>query len=166
MTESVVARRDLGGHVYEIDTDKDRLDFALIHHFLGECSHWARGIPGDVLRRAIEHSLCLGLYRAGRQIGFARVVSDEATFAYLADVFVVAEFRNAGLGQWLVETILGDARLQRLRRWLLVTRDAKSLYQRCGFAELSPGFSYLERFDPSPCGKIAAAGRASALICG
>jgi GNAT superfamily N-acetyltransferase len=166
MTESVVARRECGGHVYEIDTDKSRLDFALIHHFLSHCSHWARGIPRDVLFRAIKHSLAFGLYRDRVQIGFARVVTDEATFAYLADVFVVAEERNAGLGQWLIETILSDPLLQRLRRWLLVTRDAKSLYQRCGFAELTPGLAYLERFDPDPCGKIAAAERAPALICG
>ena len=166
MTESVVARRDQGGQVYQIDTDKGRLDFALIHDFLGHCSHWARGIPRDVLRRAIEHSLCFGLYRDCQQIGFARVITDEATFAYLADVFVVAEERNGGLGQWLVETILADRHSQRLRRWLLVTRDAKRLYQRCGFAEPTPGLAYLERFDPDPCGKIAAAEHAPALICG
>ena len=89
-----------------------------------------------VVERAIAHSLCFGLYRDGAQIGFARVVTDEATFAYLADVFVVAEERNAGLGQWLVETILAHPPLQGLRRWLLVTRDAASLYRRCGFADL------------------------------
>ena len=166
MTESVVARRDRGGHTYEVDTDKDRLDFALIHHFLGHCSHWARGIPCEVVERSIANSLCFGLFRNGEQIGFARVVSDEATFAYLADVFVIAEERNAGLGQWLVESILGDPRLQRLRRWLLVTRDAKSLYQRCGFAELTPGLAYLERFDFDEYGKIAATEQAPALICG
>lgn len=166
MTESVVARREVGAHVFEVDTARDRLDFALIHHFLSHCSHWARGIPRDVLRRAIEHSRCFGLYRDREQIGFARVVTDEATFAYLADVFVVAEERNAGLGQWLVETILGDPRLRRLRRWLLVTRDAESLYRRCGFAEPTPGLAYLERFDPDPCGKIAAARRVPALTCG
>lgn len=94
------------------------------------------------------------------------MVSDEATFAYLADVFVVAEERNAGLGQWLVETILGDPRLQGLRRWLLVTRDARSLYQRWGFSELTPGLTYLERFDPAPCGKIAALEKELALVCG
>jgi GNAT superfamily N-acetyltransferase len=80
------------------------------------------------LRRAITHSLAFGVYRDDAQIGFARVVTDEATFAYLADVFVIAGERNAGLGQWLVETILFDPRLQHLRRWLLVTRDAKGLY--------------------------------------
>jgi GNAT superfamily N-acetyltransferase len=123
MTDSIAARREIGGRIYEIDCDKGRLDFALIHRFLAECSHWARGITRDVLRRAIANSLAFGLYRDGAQIGFARVVTDEATFAYLADVFVVAGERNAGLGQWLVETILSDPRLQHLRRWLLVTRD-------------------------------------------
>jgi GNAT superfamily N-acetyltransferase len=147
MTESIVAGRELGGRCYEIDTDKDRLDFVLIHHFLADCSHWARGISRDVLHRAIDHSLVFGLYHGDLQVGFARVVSDAATFAYLADVFVVPEERNRGLGQWLVETILADRRPLHLRRWLLVTRDAQNLYRRCGFAELSSNLSYLERFD-------------------
>lgn len=148
MTDSVIARRTDGGKLYEIDSDKHRLDIGLIHHFLANCSHWAGGIPRDVLERAIAHSLCFGLYSDGRQIGFARVVTDEATFAYLADVFVVAEARNAGLGQFLVEAILAHEPLQRLRRWLLVTRDAASLYRRCGFTDTLGGCTYLERFDP------------------
>ena len=163
MTDSIAARREIGGRIYEIDPDKDRLDFGLIHHFLAECSHWARGIPRNVLRRAIAHSLAFGLYCDGEQIGFARVVTDEATFAYLADVFVVAGKRNAGLGQWLVEAILADSRLQHLRRWLLVTRDAKGIYQRCGFGQLAAGLSYLERFDPDPCNHQAGAEREPAL---
>jgi GNAT superfamily N-acetyltransferase len=148
MTESIVASRIVGGRCYQIDTDPSRLDIALIHHFLAKCSHWARGVPLDVLRRAIAHSLAFGAYRDGVQIGFARVVTDQATFAYLADVFVVAEERNAGLGQWLVAAILAHPSLQGLRRWLLVTKDAKSLYLRCGFSELCPDLSYMERFDP------------------
>src|SRR5277367_1913249 len=136
MTQSVIARRIAGGSTYEIDTDKDRLDIGLIHDFLGRCSHWARGIPRDVLERAIANSLCFGLYCDGQQIGFARVVTDEATFAYLADVFVTAGERNAGLGQFLVETILAHEPLQGLRRWLLVTSKAAPLYRRCGFTDL------------------------------
>jgi GNAT superfamily N-acetyltransferase len=112
----------------------------------------ARDIPLDTLHRAIAHSLAFGLYRDGAQIGFARVVTDQATFAYLADVFVVAEERNAGLGQWLIETILAHPPLQGLRRWLLVTKNAKNLYLRCGFAELCEDFSYMERFDPAVYG--------------
>ena len=98
---------------------------------------------------ALAHSLVFGLYREDRQIGFARVVTDRATFAYLTDVFVSAEERNSGLGQWLVETILAHPPLQGLRRWLLVTKHAKSLYLRCGFTELSRDLAYLERFDPA-----------------
>ena len=129
MTHSVIARRAVDGAAYEIDTAKDRLDVGLIHHFLSCCSHWARGIPRDVVERSIVHSLCFGLYRDGAQIGFARVVTDEATFAYLADVFVVGEHRKAGLGQFLVAAILDHPPLQGLRRWLLVTRGAGSLWQ-------------------------------------
>ena len=131
---------------YEIDSDKSRLDVAMIHGFLSR-SHWAKGIPLEVLQRAIDHSLCFGLYCGGEQIGFARVVTDQATFAYLADVFVVEEERNAGLGQWLVETILERPELQGLKRWMLVTRNAQSLYRRCGFHEPLPLYSVMERAD-------------------
>ena len=137
-----------GGARYEIDTDKARLDRALIHRFLAR-SHWAKGLPEAVLERAIEHSLAFGLYRDGRQIGFARVVTDHATFAYLADVFVVATQRGQGLGRWLVESILAHPGLQGLRRWLLGTRDAHGLYRRCGFTEPAPPFAFLERHDPA-----------------
>ena len=148
MTKTVIASRVLGGRDYEIDIDKTRLDLALIHDFLANCSHWARGVPLDMLERAVANSLAFGLYRDDTQIGFARIVTDEATFAYLADVFLLAGERNAGLGRWLIETVLAHPPLQRLRRWLLVTRDAASLYRRCGFTDLRDGLSYLERFDP------------------
>ena len=94
MTETVIASRMVDGRHYQIDTDPTRLDIALIHHSLAECSHWARGIPLDTLRRAIAHSLAFGLYRDATQIGFARLVTDQATFAYLADVFHGRELRN------------------------------------------------------------------------
>jgi GNAT superfamily N-acetyltransferase len=161
MTESVIARRLAGGVCYEIDTAKNRLDIGLIHHFLAQRSHWARGIPHETVQRAIAHSLCFGLYRDGDQIGFARVVTDEATFAYLADVFVVAEQRKAGLGQFLVEAILAHPPLHGLRRWLLVTRDAASLYRRCGFGDMAPACTYLERFDPDIY-RVAATSKATA----
>jgi len=148
MTQSVIARRNTGGVIYEIDTQKDRLDIGLIHHFLSHCSHWARGIPRDLVEKAIANSLCFGLYADGKQIGFARVVSDEATYAYVSDVFVVAEHRGAGLGQFLMETVLAHEPLQGLRLWQLVTRDAASLYRRCGFTDLAPCRTYLHRFDP------------------
>jgi GNAT superfamily N-acetyltransferase len=134
--------------VYEVDTAKERLDLGLIHDFLSR-SHWAKGIPLTVLKTAIENSLAFGLYRDGKQIGFARVVTDRATFAYLADVFVVEAERNRGIGQYLVETVLADPQLQGLRRWLLGTRDAQSLYRRCGFGEPPAPFRFLERLMPS-----------------
>src|SRR5262249_46481117 len=126
MPQSVIARRTISGRFFEIDTDKDRLDIGLIHDFLSRCSHWARGIPREIVECATANPLCFGLYYDGEQIGFARVVTDEATFAYMADVFVVADHRGAGLGQFLVDAILSHEPLQGLRRWLLVTRDAAS----------------------------------------
>ena len=159
MAQSVIARHIVGGITYEIDTAKDRLDIGLIHDFLDRCSHWARGIPRDTVEWAIAHSMCFGLYRGGVQVGFARIVTDEATFAYMADVFVVAEQRGAGLGQFLVEAILAHKPLQGLRRWLLVTSKAASLYRRCGFTDPVASCTHLERFDPdvyAPAVKAAA----------
>jgi len=118
-----------GGARYEIDTDRARLDLRVIHEFLVG-SHWARGIPFSLLQRAIARSLPFGLYKDGRQVGFARVVTDRATFAYLADVFVLDAERGQGLGRWLVEAILAHPGLQGLRRWLLGTRDAQGLYRK------------------------------------
>jgi GNAT superfamily N-acetyltransferase len=138
--------RVVGDALYDIDTDKARLDRALIHRFL-VASPWANGIPRAVLERAIDHSIAFGLYRATRQVGFARIVTDFATFAYIADVFVMPEERGKGLGRWLVETMLAHPELQGLRRWLLGTRSAHGLYRRCGFAEAPPPFSFLERHD-------------------
>lgn len=140
---------------YEVDTAKPRLDLAVIHGFLAE-SHWARGIPLPVVERAIENSLAFGLYRDGRQVGFARVVSDFATFAYLADVFVLPEERGKGLGRWLVDCVLRHAELQGLRRWLLGTRDAQGLYAQCGFRAPPAPFAFMERLDASVYGKAAA----------
>jgi len=148
MTDSIFTMsKSVGGAHYEINTDKARLDRELIHDFLAR-SHWAKGLPRAVLERALEHSLAFGLYREGRQVGFARVVTDHATFAYLADVFVVVAERGQGLGRWLIESILAHPELQGLRRWLLGTRNAHHLYRRCGFSEPAPPFAFLERHDP------------------
>ncbi len=133
---------------YEIDTDRARLDLRVVHGFLA-ASHWARGIPMSVLQRAIRRSLPFGLYKDGRQIGFARVVTDSATFAYLADVFVLESERGQGLGRWLIESILAHPGLQGLRRWLLGTRDAHGLYRKTGFTEPAAPFGFLERLDPT-----------------
>jgi N-acetylglutamate synthase-like GNAT family acetyltransferase len=149
-TQSALARSDAAPS-YEIDTDKTRLDLEMIHRFLVR-SHWAQGIPFAVMTKAIDHSIAFGVYRDGRQIGFARVVTDHATFAYLADVFVVEEERDRGVGQNLIETILAHPELQGLRRWLLGTRDAQNLYLRCGFGEPPAPFRFLERLMPGGYG--------------
>jgi len=131
----------------EVDTDKTRLDLDVIHGFLQQ-SYWAAGIPREVVERSIEHSLCFGVYVDGAQAGFARIISDYATFAYLADVFVLEAFRGQGLSKRLMETIVGHPRLRGLRRWSLATRDAHGLYAQFGFTPLASPARYMERADP------------------
>ena len=122
-----------------VDTDPARLDLDVIHGFLAQ-SYWARGIPKALVERAVRNSLCFGLYEGERQVGFARVITDQATFAYLADVFVVESRRGQGLAKILVAAVVADPRLQGLRRWMLATRDAHRLYARFGFEPLAdPG---------------------------
>ncbi len=130
-----------------VDTDPRRLDVPLIHAFLTS-SYWARGIAIERVRQSIEHSLCFGLYDAGRQVGFARVISDYTTFAYLADVFVVESHRGRGLSKQLMMAMRAHPRLQHLRRWMLVTRDAQGLYAQFGFAPLAAPERMMECVDP------------------
>jgi N-acetylglutamate synthase-like GNAT family acetyltransferase len=120
---------------YEISTDRRRLDVALIHEFL-HSSYWAKGIPRTVVEQSIQHSLCFGAFLGERQVGFARVISDFATFAYVADVFVLPEHRGRGVGKLLMRAIVEHPDLQGLRRLLLITRDAHGLYAQCGFEPL------------------------------
>jgi GNAT superfamily N-acetyltransferase len=122
---------------FTISTDPDRLDLEATHAYLANDSYWAAGIPFPVFRKSVDHSLCFGVYHQGRQIGFARVISDFATFAYLADVFILDEYQGQGLGKWLVTSLLSIPELQGLRRWMLVTRDAHELYARYGFTPLA-----------------------------
>jgi GNAT superfamily N-acetyltransferase len=123
---------------FEVSSDPGRLDRALIHRFLHDESYWAAGVPRDVVDRALDNSLCFGLYdRDGRQAGFARVVTDRAAIAYLADVFVLNEHRGRGLGKWLIETVMSHPELQGLRRFFLGTVDAHALYERYGFRPLA-----------------------------
>jgi GNAT superfamily N-acetyltransferase len=120
---------------YEISTERDRLDLDLIHDFL-RTSYWAPGIPRSVVEKSIEHSLCFGAFSDGRQVGFARVVTDYATFAYVADVFVVPEHRGRGVSKLMLRAILDHPELQGLRRFLLGTLDAHGLYAQFGFEPL------------------------------
>jgi GNAT superfamily N-acetyltransferase len=122
---------------YEIDADKSRLNIDLIHKFLA-ASYWSEGIPREIVLKSIQESDCFGVYKSGEQVGFARVISDHATFAYLADVFVIPEEQGRGLGKWLMATIMNAAQYRNLRRWLLATKDAHELYRQFGFTEAPP----------------------------
>jgi GNAT superfamily N-acetyltransferase len=134
---------------YEISTDRSRLDVDLVFAYLSNHSYWARGRKREVVIRSIDNSLNFGIFTQEKQVGFARVVTDKATFAWLADVFVIEEHRNQGLGKWLVEVITSHAELQGLRRWLLATRDAHELYRQFGFRELDEPMRWMEIYDPS-----------------
>jgi GNAT superfamily N-acetyltransferase len=129
-----------------VSTDRARLDVDLVHRVLS-ATYWAKGIPRDVVERSIAGSIAFGLYEEGRQVGFARVVTDLATYAYLADVFVVEECRGRGLGDWLVESIRLHPQLQGLRRFALITRDAGPLYVRHGFSVPASPSGYMEIVD-------------------
>lgn len=116
-----------------ISTDKSKLDITVIHQYLCNESYWAKNIPAGIVKKSIEGSFCFGLYHHKVQVGFARVITDHATFAYLADVFILEEYRGRGLSKWLIKEIMGHPGLQGLRRWMLATKDAHGLYARFGF---------------------------------
>lgn len=134
---------------YLISTDKARLDVDSIQRFLAEESYWAQERTIEQTKTAIENSICFGLYLGERQIGFARVVSDKATFAYVGDVYVINEFRGRGLSKWLMNVIVGHQELQGLRRWVLATRDAHGLYRQFDFAELRFPERWMEKTAPN-----------------
>ena len=118
-----------------ISTDKSKLDITTIHNFL-KASYWAKDVPISVVEKSISNSLCFGVYELDKQIGFARVISDYATFAYFSDVFILEAYRGKGLGTWLIKSILVYSELQNLRTWLLSTADAHELYRQFGFKNL------------------------------
>ena len=131
-----------------ISTDKQRLQIDAIQKFLADESYWASERTIEQTRTAIDNSICFGVYNGERQIGFARVITDCATFAYVGDVFIIDEFRGQGLSKWLMETILSHPDLQGLRRWVLATRDAHALYEKFGFHALTFPDRWMER--PAP----------------
>lgn len=135
---------------YIIDTDKSRLDVPLIHQFLSQESYWALNIPLEIVERSIANSLCFGVYQQTQQVGFARVITDQATFAYLSDVFILPEHRGKGLSKLLVQTISDWPTLQGLRRWLLATNDAHRLYEQFGFTALDQPDVYMHRKRETP----------------
>lgn len=132
---------------YEISTDPERLDIAVIHGYLTQ-SYWSPGIPRAIVERAIANSLCVGLYRGSEQVGFARVITDNATFAYLADVFVLEPHRGKGLSKRLMEFIQAHRDLQGLRRFMLGTKDAHTLYSQFGFTGLANPARMMEILKP------------------
>lgn len=133
---------------FRISTDEQELDFDTIYNYLDKESYWAQGIPVEKLRDAIAGSLCFGVYHQNTLAGFARVVTDKATFAYLCDVFVLAPYRRMGLSKWLMQTIVNHPDLQGLRRWSLATADAHGLYSQFGFKEITKPERWMEIFTP------------------
>lgn len=130
-----------------ITDQREEMDIEIIHYFLRE-SYWAKGIPRHIVEKALNNSICFGLFHNSKQIGFGRAVTDRATFAYLADVFVVPAYRGSGLGKWLVSCVLAHPELQGLRRWLLATLDAHGLYEQNGFVALRNPEWFMEINDP------------------
>ncbi len=128
-----------------ISTDRRRLQLDVIHKYLSEESYWAQGRELEVTRQALENSLCFGVYDGDRQIGFARVVTDRATFAWIADVFILPEHRGKSLSKRLMEAILSHPELQNLRRWVLATKDAHGLYAQYDFTPMKFPERWMER---------------------
>lgn len=133
---------------FMISTDKNLLNVDGIYDYLNNESYWAKGIPRQKLARAIENSMCFGIYLKNEQVGFARVVSDNATFAYICDVFILPGYRGIGLSKWLVQTIVKHPDLKGLRRWSLATKDAHNLYSQFGFSPISRPETWMEIFTP------------------
>jgi hypothetical protein len=136
--------------MYYITTDISKLDVNVIHRYLSDESYWAKGIPKHIVEKSIANSLCFGLFHNHHQIGFARLVTDKATFAYLADVFILDGHRGKGLSKWLMKTIQSHPELQSLRRWLLSTKDAHGLYEQSGWTKVPDDYVYrfMMRHDP------------------
>ena len=134
---------------FTISTDPHRLDISIIHDFIANQSYWAQGRAVETVQRALDNSLNFGIYKDNQQVGFGRVVTDYATFAWIADVFVLQQERGRGLSKWLIEVMLEHPHLQGFRRWVLATKDAHSLYARFGFIELHRPERWMERPDPN-----------------
>lgn len=130
-----------------VTTDRTSMDLDMAHKFLAS-SYWAAGIPRDIFLRSVENSLCFGVFENDRQVGFARVITDYATYAYLADVFILESHRGKGLSKFLMECIVAHPQLQGLRRWTLATRDAHGLYEKFGFTPLDSPDRFMERHSP------------------
>ena len=131
---------------FMVTTDSEKISLDVVHAFLANESNWAKNIPRDVVEQSIENSLCFGLFQNEEQIGFARVITDRATIAYLGDVFVMATHRGQGLSQWLMECVMSHPDLLGLRRWILLTGDAHGLYEKFGFTAIAAPQKWMEKF--------------------
>ena len=131
-----------------ISTDKSKLDIDLIHDYLCNESYWAKGIRFDTVKTSINNSECFGVYDGDKLIGFARVITDLATFGYIGDVFVLNEHRGKGLSKWLMECIMKHPQMQGFRRWVILTRDAHELYKKYGFTPVRKPQNYMENHNP------------------
>ena len=131
---------------FMVTTESEKISLDVVHAFLANESYWAKNIPRDVVEQSIENSLCFGLFQNEEQIGFARVITDRATIAYLGDVFVMATHRGQGLSQWLMECVMSHPDLLGLRRWILLTGDAHGLYEKFGFTAIAAPQKWMEKF--------------------
>ena len=140
---------------FTISTDRSKINIDFVHDFLAKESYWAKEIPFDVVKKSIEGSLCFAVYDPDQQVGFARVITDYATFGYIADVFIAENFRGHGLGKWLMHCIMDHPQLKGFRRWMLATKDAHGLYAQYGFMPLDNPDRIMRwnPFDEYPAGK-------------
>lgn len=139
---------------YTISTDKALLDIRAIHHFLSTQAYWSLNIPLATVEKAVKHSLCFGLYADNQQIGFARIISDFSTIAYLGDVYVIDEYRNQGLAKWLIEAVMQHPELQGLRRWILLTESAHKLYEPFGWNTVAEPRKWMEKANKNVYSKL------------
>lgn len=146
--KTVISTNDFLKRGYSISTDKSLLNLDVIHHYLAFESYWAKGLSIEKLRRSVENSMCFGIYHENNLCGFARVITDKATFAYICDVFVLQAHRGCGLSKWLMQNIKEHEDLSGLRRWMLATADAHELYKQYGFNAISMPERWMEIFTP------------------
>ncbi|HJP62718.1 MAG TPA: GNAT family N-acetyltransferase [Mucilaginibacter sp.] len=148
MTKTVMNDKAFIEKGYKITTDKRLIDFNRVYRYLEHESYWAKGVTAERLQRAIKNSMCFVILKQNELAGFARVVTDKATFAYICDVFVLEKHRRQGLSKWLIQTIIQHPELKGLRRWSLATLDAHGLYQQFGFVSLSKPERWMEIYTP------------------
>jgi GNAT superfamily N-acetyltransferase len=134
---------------FTISTDSSKLDLPFIHEFLSKEAYWSKNIPYEVVQAAARNSLNFGVFHEGQQVGYARVITDYATIAYLGDVFIITKFRGQGLSKWLLETVMKHPNLQGFRRWILLTSDAHKLYKKFGWTEIASPEKWMEKHDPA-----------------